>query len=141
MDALSHDLSLALTFVWVGLVLGLSFLEAPLKFRAPGVTTALGLGIGRLVFRALNAAELLLALLLVALGLLGDRGTTGWVLTLVLTALLLGQTWLLRARMDPRAVRIVAGDDLPPSRLHLVYIAAETVKLSALIALGVTLLA
>lgn len=141
MDALSHDLSLALTFVWVGLVLGLSFLEAPLKFRAPGVTTALGLGIGRLVFRALNAAELLLALLLVALGLLGDRGTTGWVLTLVLTALLLGQTWLLRARMDPRAVRIVAGDDLPPSRLHLVYIAAETVKLSALIALGVALLA
>ena len=25
-----------LTFVWLGLVLAISFLEAPLKFRAPG---------------------------------------------------------------------------------------------------------
>jgi MFS family permease len=44
---------------------GISFLEAPLKFRAPGVTPRLGLGIGRVVFRALNRVEL--ALLVVAL--------------------------------------------------------------------------
>ena len=54
----------ALVFVWLGLVPGISFLEAPLKFRAPGVTTRIGLGIGRLVFRALNAAEVGLALAL-----------------------------------------------------------------------------
>ena len=48
-------------FTWPGMVLGISSLEAPLKFRAPGVTVALGVGrwalgvgIGRLVFRALN---------------------------------------------------------------------------------------
>ena len=29
----------AATFVWLGMVLAISFLEAPLKFRAPGVTT------------------------------------------------------------------------------------------------------
>lgn len=28
----------AITFVWLGMVLAISFLEAPLKFRAPGVT-------------------------------------------------------------------------------------------------------
>ena len=43
------------------MVLAVSFLEAPLKFRAPGVTLPIGLGIGRLVFRALNSAEALLA--------------------------------------------------------------------------------
>ena len=43
--------SVAVTFLWLGMVLAISFLEAPLKFRAPGVTVPIGLGIGRLVFR------------------------------------------------------------------------------------------
>jgi hypothetical protein len=47
----------AVVFVWPGMVLAISFLEAPLKLRAPGVTLAIGLGIGRLVFRALNLVE------------------------------------------------------------------------------------
>jgi hypothetical protein len=46
----------AVTFVWLGMVLAISFLEAPLKFRAPGVTIPVGLGIGRLVFRSRWAA-------------------------------------------------------------------------------------
>src|SRR5580698_8904874 len=49
--------AVAVTFVWLGMVLAISFLEAPLKFRAPGVTVRIGLGIGRLVFRALNTVE------------------------------------------------------------------------------------
>lgn len=53
--------AVAATFVWLGMVLAISFLEAPLKFRAPGVTLPIGLGIGRLVFRALNGAEIALA--------------------------------------------------------------------------------
>ena len=32
----------ALTFVWLGMVLAISFIETPLKFRAPGMTHALG---------------------------------------------------------------------------------------------------
>jgi hypothetical protein len=54
-------IAVALTFVWLGMVLAISFLEAPLKFRAPGVTLPVGLGIGRLVFRALNWGEAVLA--------------------------------------------------------------------------------
>ena len=48
--------------VWLGMVLAISFLEAPLRFRAAGVTLALGLGIGRLVFAALNRVEAVLAI-------------------------------------------------------------------------------
>ena len=51
----------AIAFTWLGMVLAISFLEAPLKFRAPGVTLPLGLGIGRIVFRALNLVEAVLA--------------------------------------------------------------------------------
>jgi hypothetical protein len=46
----------AATFVWMGMVLAISFLEAPLKFRAPGLILAVGLSIGRLVFRATSAS-------------------------------------------------------------------------------------
>ena len=65
----------ALTFVWLGMVVAISFLEAPLKFRAPGVTLPIGLGIGRLVFRALNAAELVWAVaILVAVAMFRASG-------------------------------------------------------------------
>lgn len=56
----------AISFVWLGMVLAISFLEAPLKFRAPGIDLKLGLGIGRIVFRALNLVEVVLATVLVA---------------------------------------------------------------------------
>lgn len=49
--------AVAAVFVWLGMVLAISFLEAPLKFRAPGVTLAVGVGIRRVVFRALNTCE------------------------------------------------------------------------------------
>lgn len=35
----------ALAAFWLGLVVAISFIEAPLKFRAPGVTVQIGLGI------------------------------------------------------------------------------------------------
>lgn len=58
--------AIAAVFVWLGMVLAISFIETPLKFRAPGVTLQIGLGIGRLVFRVLNACELALAAVVVA---------------------------------------------------------------------------
>ena len=35
---------IAITFIWAGMICGISFLEAPLKFQAPGITLELGLG-------------------------------------------------------------------------------------------------
>lgn len=131
-------IAIALPFVWFGLVLGISGIETPLKFRAPGITLALGLGIGRLVFRALNAAELVIAALLaiVVVHLAG-----GWPLALLCVAggLLGAQAFLLRPRLDARAQRVIDGDDVPPSSLHLAYIALEGAKLVVLPALGALL--
>jgi hypothetical protein len=45
MDA-GESIAVAAVFVWLGMVLAISFLEAPLKFRAPGVTLALGSELG-----------------------------------------------------------------------------------------------
>ena len=53
-----NGLLLLMLGVWLGMLLGISFMEAPLKFRAPNMTIALGLGIGQLVFSALNKVEI-----------------------------------------------------------------------------------
>jgi hypothetical protein len=134
------SVAIALVFVWLGLVLALSFIEAPLKFRAPGITRKLGLGIGRLVFKALNGTELLLAVL-IAISLVADDGSVGltWPYWL-LVALLGAQTVMLHGAMDRRAARIVAGETLPPSNLHYVYIGLEVAKLALLVTFGAMLL-
>ncbi len=126
----------AVPFVWLGMVLAISFLETPLKFRAPGITVPLGLGIGRLVFRALNAAELMLAGLLIVAGFAGTLPTIAWVLVVGVCALLSLQVLVLRPRLDRRADQIIAGEVPAPSHQHLLYIAMETVKLLALPVLG-----
>lgn len=54
-----------LPFVWFGMITAISFIETPLKFKAPGMTHALGVGIGRLVFKVLNMVEAVLAIVIV----------------------------------------------------------------------------
>jgi hypothetical protein len=133
----------ALTFVWLGMVLAISFVEAPLKFRAPGVTIPIGLGIGRLVFRALNLVEAALALIVIALVTVGTPTAAVVTLTAVTAAVLLGQLTVIRPRLNRRSDQVLAGEDpaLRRSRAHLFYIALETVKVLSLVALGGAFLA
>ncbi|AEY93167.1 hypothetical protein SHJG_7900 [Streptomyces hygroscopicus subsp. jinggangensis 5008] len=130
----------AVTFVWLGMVLAISFLEAPLKFRAPGVTIPVGLAIGRLVFRALNAVETVLAVVVVLAVALGDAPAAIISLTAAVAALLLAQLAVVRPFLNRRSDRVLAGEELPRSRSHLWYVALEVLKAGALIALGVALL-
>ncbi|CUW25489.1 hypothetical protein [Streptomyces reticuli] len=140
MNATSAAVAGAVTFVWLGMVLGISFLEAPLKFRAPGVTIPVGLGIGRLVFRALNAVETVLAVVVAAAVALGGAPVRVGVLTAVVAALLVTQLAVVRPRLNRRSDRVLAGEELPRSRSHLWYVALEVLKAGTLIALGACLL-
>ncbi len=141
---LAAVVQLAVPFVWLGMVLAISFLETPLKFRAPGITVPLGLGIGRLVFRALNAAELALAITL-TLALLTSNaddvnvGGTATIVLITVWTLLLAQVIVLRPRLDRRARQLIDGQNPPRSHLHLAYVAAECAKVVLLPALGILL--
>jgi len=133
-------LASALTFVWLGMVLAISFLEAPLKFRAPGVTLQIGLGIGRLVFRALNTAEVVMAVgLAVALGLSNPRISVV-VPVAVATGALIVQLIGVRPRLTRRSDAVLAGENTSRSHAHYVYVALEVVKIVALILGGILLL-
>ena len=140
---IAEVLQLAVPFIWLGAVLGISFLEAPLKFRAPGITVPLGLGIGRLVFTALNRLELILAAVLTAAMLAGDVGLAADLPTALLVALwvlLAVQQVVLRPRLNRRTSLILAGANLPRSRQHLAYVALEGAKVVLLPVLGILLM-
>jgi hypothetical protein len=132
--------AVALTFVWLGMVLAISFLEAPLKFRAPGVTLQIGLGIGRLVFRALNTVEALLAVGIVVALTLGHPPVSVQVAFAVVVTALVAQLLGVRPRLTRRSDAVLTGQNAPRSRAHYAYVGLEVVKVAALAVGGILLL-
>lgn len=135
----------AVVFAWLGMVLAISFIEAPLKFRAPGVTLQLGLGIGRLVFRALNAVEIVLATLVVltvTVALPGPAALSGLAIAVTVLAV---QSLVVRPRLRRRSDAVLAAAAEPAggmrerSHAHYAYAGLEVVKVGALLAAGVAL--
>ncbi|HET7069855.1 MAG TPA: hypothetical protein VFI40_03440 [Nocardioides sp.] len=136
----STSVLVAVDFVWLGMVLAISFLEAPLKFGAPGVTIPVGLGIGRVVFRALNTVEAVLAAAMVVCLVVDQPGIAARVALIVAIVVLLVQLVAVRPRLARRTAAVLAGHDAPRSHAHHVYVALETVKVIALLVGGVLLL-
>ena len=126
----------AVACVWLGMVLAISFLEAPLKFRAPGVTLALGVGIGRIVFAALNRAEVVLALAVLVAAVLGPHPLGLVVAGAVAAAALVAQLALVRPFLVRRSNRVLRGEEGPRSRAHHAYVGIEVLKVVALVALA-----
>jgi len=138
-----------LPFVWFGMIAAISFIETPLKFRAPGMTHALGVGIGRLVFKALNLTEAALALIIVVAWTFAGEvvsAVAGALLILSMAALAL-QMLALRPAMSQRtrtlaqtavsdrggaAVKAAVG-----TGTHIAYMASEALKAVALPVAGI----
>ncbi len=137
MTTVARYAQLLLPAFWLGMVVAISFLEAPIKFRAPGVTLPIGLGIGRLVFRALNGVEIVLALALWISCMFVWPGAAGLILLASATIVLLVQVFIVRPPLSRRSDRVLAGETVPHSQAHWVYVALELVKVGALVALAV----
>lgn len=138
----SASAAAAATFLWLGMVLAISFLEAPLKFRAPGVTVRIGLGIGRLVFKALNTVESLLVVVIAA-AVLVDVPAAAPVVALAAAAIVLAlQLLLVRPRLARRSNAVLSGDESAPrSSAHVAYAGLEVVKALTLLLGGILLFA
>ena len=121
--------------VWIGMLIGISFVEAPLKFQAPNITLTLGLGIGQLVFAALNKFEIVFSIALAA-WLILHRSTiekrTLIILAIPIILVALQTFWLLPV-LDLRVEKLLAGQTIPDSHNHLYYIAMEVLKVILLI--------
>ena len=142
MNAAPAAVATAAVFIWLGMVLAISFLETPLKFRAPGVDIPVGLGIGRIVFRALNRVEIGLALITLATVVVSRPTPAVAALTAASVVILAGQIVAIRPRLNRRTDRVLAGQNLPRSATHhLYYVGLDAAKVLILAALGICLLA
>lgn len=138
MKAVSSPLIVMSVFIWIGFVCAISFMEAWIKFQAPGVDLAMGLGIGRLVFSALNKVEITLSLVII-IGLLfkpiklfSMENTFFFIAFLILIL----QTFWLLPQLDIRAEAILNGMTLQGSSLHMCFVIMESLKVICLFLFG-----
>ena len=131
----------ACLFTWLGFVCAISFMEAWLKFRAPGVTLPIGLGIGRLVFGALNKVEWAFAIVVVVSALAHSKTILtlpNIVLAVIVVILVLQTTWMLPA-LDARAESYIQNRPVSSSGLHLWFVGAELIKVTGLFITAISL--
>ncbi|MFA7446354.1 MAG: hypothetical protein WCY89_10440 [Flavobacteriaceae bacterium] len=129
-------------FIWIGFVCAISFMEAWLKFTAPGVTLPLGLGIGKIVFGALNKVEWVLTFvvfinLFISQKNVFSRKNTAF---FIAVAVLLIQTFWLLPLLNTRAQLYIDGITAADSNLHFYYVGVEAVKVISLLVFGISLL-
>ena len=125
-----------LILLWAGVLIGVSFLAAPVKFAAPSLTLPVAMDVGRQEFGALNLVEIGLAVLTLTLAIATRPGRLIW-LGLAIAALVvaLQALWLLPL-LDARAVLIIQGETPQPAPWHALYIVLESAKLLALLSAG-----
>lgn len=136
-----YPIALATSFLWIGFIGAISFMEAWLKFQAPGITVPLGLGIGRLVFSALNKVEWVLALIILGNLVVGKAHFSSprtILYAIPLTLLVLQTVWLLPA-LNVRVELLLQGQEPENSYLHLYYEGMEICKVVCLSLLGTKL--
>lgn len=136
------QVSLALTFVWIGFVCAISFMEAWLKFRAEGITLPIGLSIGKLIFSTLNKIEWLFAISII-LSYLSSKMLVNseglfYYIGIPFFIVILQSFWLLPA-LSLRADLIISGKNVPGSNLHFYYVGFEIVKVVCLFLFGIKL--
>jgi hypothetical protein len=123
-------------FTWLGMTAGISLLATPVRFTAPTVTRAIALDVGRVVFTALNKAELVALIILLIVVRTSGRARSWWPVCGALALIMLLQSvWLLPALAE-RASLIVAGIEPAPSSLHGIYASVELAKLALLASSG-----
>lgn len=130
---------LAIPVLWFGMIGAISFIEAPLKFQAPGITIPLGLGIGRLVFAALNIAEgVLLVMMAIATfwpkAARVTRARSWW--WVALAAVFLFKVAVVRPPLNQRTDLVLLGADPGQSPWHYVYIVCDVIMLVLLAVLA-----
>jgi len=123
--------------IWLGVVIGISFIEAPVKFTAPTLTRPVAFDVGRVVFAALNRTELVLFALTLILGFVAERRRVFWIAAAVLGAMLAAQTLWLLPELIARSEMVIAGSEPPPSIAHGAYAGIEVSKALLLAWLGI----
>lgn len=128
-------------FVWVGLTVGVSFLATPVRFTAASITRPVAFDVGRVVFAALNKAELVALVLLLLATRISGLTARWWSIGALLTLIVLAQGVWLIPELSARTDIVLAGGQPPPSLHHAAYASLELAKVGLLLFFGFATLA
>ena len=118
----------ALALLWLGLLLGVSFIATPAKFLAPSLSLPVALDVGRQTFKLFSSVEIGIASLLAASALLGTWSRRAIFLVCVVAAIVMLQKLWLLPLLDLRVGSILEGGTPAASQLHEIYIGLEVAK-------------
>ena len=123
-------------FLWVGMTLGVSMLATPVRFTAETITRPIALDVGRVVFAALNKAELVALVILLIVIRASGRATKYWGFAAILALIVIAQALWLTPELAARTDMIINGVEPPASYAHAMYSSLELVKIGLLFYLG-----
>lgn len=124
------------TILWIGFLLAISFMEAPLKFHAPSLTLPVALQIGYIVFHALNLVEITFVVLIIAATYFGQASRRTTLFAIGVAAILAIQTIILFMKLDARTLAMINGLEVSSTPYHIMYMVIEVIKLLTLVVLA-----
>lgn len=120
------------SFIWSGMILGISFFEAWVKFKTPGLTKEVGLEVGRTVFKFFHFLQWLLLGILTLIFLTRPMVIQGIVL-LSLFSLLSSQIFWVFPKLCLDVDLIRSGNTAKHPQYHLLYGVIEVLKIALLL--------
>ena len=133
----THHALTIIPLLWAGMILGISFLEAPVKFSTPSITREIAFDVGQTVFTAFNFTEWAwLGLFVIALSFHGWSKSLSLFFYILVAILLIQSFWLL-PELKYHANQIINNQKIESSFVHTTYIVVECLKLILLIGLGI----
>lgn len=123
-------------FLWVGMTVGISMIATPVRFTAASITRPVALDVGRVVFAALNKAELAALVMLLIIVRVAGLARKWWAVCAFLALIVLAQGVWLIPELASRTDIIMAGLEPPPSYAHAIYSSLELIKIGLLLFLG-----
>ena len=128
-------------FLWTGITVGISMIATPVRFTASSITRPVALDVGRVVFAALNKAELAALVLLLIVVRVAGLSRQWWVACAILTLIVVAQGVWLIPELAARTNIIMAGGEPPSSYAHAIYSSLELAKIGLLLYFGFSALA
>eukprot|EP01084_Bolivina_argentea_P287199 492764_1 len=129
----------AALYTWSGICIGVSFMDAPMKFTTPSLKREVAFDVGRTLFGLLWKVETGLFVTISALLFLvlrekanAKKKTSYIKYLLIITALMAYQQFYLAPILLDRIQQIIDGKEPPPSQSHIYYVFSEFIKIITL---------
>lgn len=123
-------------FTWFGMTAGIALIATPVRFASGVMSRPVALDVARVVFGALNQAELVALILLLVFIRLSGQAKFLWPSCSVLALILIAQTSWLLPELSGRTDQVMAGIEPATSIAHGAYSVLTIGKLLILFYVG-----